>query len=140
MTLKLKLNWITIWLHKEVYTSEEGYFPSFIFIFGWLTKINLFLETYGQFFFWHSNYELNQSIYENRLWWPSSLSLHLSNSSRDIGLGPRFESHSRLVFIWYHNGPTIILPKEYGIDHSESKMTCRYSNSRVLGDTCRLKI
>ena len=33
--------------------------------------------------------EINNDI--NWLWWPSGLSRHVSNSSRDRGLGPRFE-------------------------------------------------
>ena len=35
------------------------------------------------------------NIFLNWPWWPSGLSSHVSNSSRDRGLGPRFESPSR---------------------------------------------
>ena len=34
-------------------------------------------------------------VFRDRLQWPSCLSRHVSNSSRDRCLGPRFESHSR---------------------------------------------
>ena len=44
---------------------------------------------------------------EKWLWGPSSLSRHVSNLSRDRGLGPRFQSHSRHVIVWYHNEPAI---------------------------------
>ena len=58
----------------------------------------------------------------NRLWWPSGLSRHVSNSSRDRSLGPRFESHLRQVFIWYHNGPALnTLPNEYGCSYQPLK-------------------
>ena len=36
--------------------------------------------------------ERNNFLNKNRPWWLSGLSRHVSNSSRDRGLGPRFES------------------------------------------------
>ena len=44
----------------------------------------------------------------------------ISNSNRENALSPRLEFHS-MQFIY-------MLPKEYGIDPSESEMTCCYSN------------
>ena len=52
------------------------------------------------------NYYYNK-VDLTRSWWPSGLSRHVSNSSRDRVLGPRFESHLRHVIKWYHNGPGI---------------------------------
>ena len=67
--------------------------------------------------------------WKNRPWWPSGLSLHVSNSSRDrsqVWIPPKAKIYMVAI------APAIIyLPTEYDIDRTESKMTCHYSNSSV---------
>ena len=52
------------------------------------------------------------SLHLNWPWGPSGLSRHVSNSSRDRGLGPRFESRLRHVyldkFVWLQFAPALM--------------------------------
>ena len=92
------------------------------------------------------NIQKKQGSHKNRRWWPSGLSHHVSNSSRDRRLGPRFNT-PRDYNIDHPKWKTFLafkqqdaLPTEYDIDRPESEMTCHYSNSRVPGSLRLLTI
>ena len=47
---------------------------------------------------WSHSYEIIFFMNNTKMWWPSCLSRHVSLSSRDRSLGPKFESRSRRFY------------------------------------------